>query len=494
MAAPSAEQIASQAFDLGLLSQQQLHEVWGELGSHSVGLDEFLQFLVRREMLTNYQVERLVKGNRSGYFFGNYMALYLVGAGTFARVYRAVHRKTGRVAAIKVLRLRFSDRPEQYEPFIREGELGCTLHHPNIVSTYEVYSRKNTHLLAMEFIEGRNLREFIKVRKKMEAAEAIEMMSGITSGLQYAFEKGLAHRDLKMSNVLVASNGTAKLVDFGLAAVGDSVTDGVPEGLVTTTRTIDYAGLERASGVPRDDSRSDIYFLGCMLYQMLTGKPALSEVRDRTTRLAKSRFLDVIPIQKVDPTIPHAAAIVVNKAMSLDVEHRYQTPAAMLIDLKIAAMRVAAGTDTAAGDVEEQQHDQTPVGLEELEEQQSVMVVESNTRMQDVFRSALKRAGYRVLLTSDPERALARLTEDNTTADCVLFSTQLLGDSAIDAFNALGQNKWTELIPAALLVDKSQQAWEEQAQTADHRVVLTMPIKMNALHEELARLIAMRQA
>ena len=97
MGEPSAEELAQRAFDLGVLDERQLQEVWASFGSRNVASDEFVQFLVGREFLTNYQIERLVKGDRTGFFFGDYKVLYLVGAGTFARVYRAVHRETGKV-------------------------------------------------------------------------------------------------------------------------------------------------------------------------------------------------------------------------------------------------------------------------------------------------------------------------------------------------------------------------------------------------------------
>ena len=116
-----------------------------------------MQFLVSHEYLTNYQVEKLIKGDRHGYFFGNYRVLYLVGYGTFARVYRAAHRETGKIVAIKVLRSHFSDNPVQASLFVREGRLGCVLRHPNIVPIYEVYSKGRIHFLVMEFVEGRNL-------------------------------------------------------------------------------------------------------------------------------------------------------------------------------------------------------------------------------------------------------------------------------------------------------------------------------------------------
>ena len=363
----TAEQVAQRAFDLGLLDERQLRDVWGSFGSHNVPLEDFLQTLVRREFLTNYQVERLMKGDRTGFFFGEYKVLYLVGSGTFARVYRAVHRRTGQIVAVKVLRNRYSENRAQAGLFVREGRVGCVLRHPNIVPIYEVVSEGKNHFLVMEFIEGRNLREFVRIRKKLDPLEATQMMIGITDGLRYAFETArLTHRDLKMSNVLVSSRGEAKLVDFGLASMDETLTDDALADL-PNTRTVDYAALERATGVRRDDVRSDIYFLGCIYYNMLTGQPPLSETRDRLQRLSKQRFLDVVPIQKADPSLPSSVILVVNKAMMLDPEGRYQTPAAMLADLRTAAKRLAEGQpsstdETAEGDADSQAGASTGVG------------------------------------------------------------------------------------------------------------------------------------
>jgi len=452
----TAEKVAQRAFDLGLLDERQLQQVWGELGTRTVDVDKFVQLLVRRELLTNYQVERLLHGERTGFFFGDYKVLYLVGAGTFARVYRAAHKDTGKVVAVKVLRKRYSETPAQFSQFIREGELGRTLRHPNIVPIYETYSRKSIHFLVMEFVEGHNLRQFLKVRKKIEPVVATRLMTDIASGLRYAFENGLTHRDLKLSNVLISSRGKAKLVDFGLASIATGLFDnGTHE--VSSARTIDYAALERATGVRKDDTRSDIYFMGCIYYHMLSGKSPLAETRDRAKRLEKARFLKIVPIQKADPTIPHSVTLVVNKAMILDPERRYQTPAAMLADLAIAAKRLA---DVKDEDNAQAQNGSSPT-LIAPENQRSVMVVESNTEMQDVFRSGFKRAGYRVLLTSDPDRAVMRFREDPATADCVLFNAQEIGNPALKAFNRFGKDRRIDYIPAILLLDEEHIQWKK---------------------------------
>jgi eukaryotic-like serine/threonine-protein kinase len=484
------EEIAQRAFNLGLLNERQLQEVWSSLGSHNVRTEDLVQILVRREFLTNYQVERLVKGERSGFFFGDYKVLYLVGRGTFARVYRAAQRETGQVVALKVLRNKFSENPAQSSLFVREGRVGCTLRHPNIVPIYDVFSKGRCHFLVMEFVEGRNLREFVRVRKKLDPAEATRLMIGIADGLRYAFERSLIHRDLKMSNVLISSRGEAKIVDFGLASMDDTLTDDDLDAL-PNVRTIDYAALERATGVRKDDPRSDIYFLGCIYYNMLTGEPPLSETRDRVQRLSKQRFLEVTPIHRADPSIPAGVASVVNKAMMLDPEYRYQSPAAMLNDLRSAEKRLAEEASQAveAGSSQVDLRNGRPSAVANLPDTgRSVMVVESNAQLQDIFRKGFKQAGYRVLVTADPVSAVGRFRQDVSVADCVIFNAQQIGKSALDMFNQLHEDVKTRSIPAVLLLDESQGAWKAKAHTAPHRLVLPMPITMKQLRATLAEL------
>src|SRR5215470_6996365 len=123
----TAEQIAQTAFDRDLIDEQHLRELWGEIGSGEVDPQQFQQLLLRRELVTNYQLSRLLRGDRYGYFYGPYKILYKVGSGTFARVYRAVHRETGQVRAVKVLRAEKHHNPKDREAFIREGEMGRSL-------------------------------------------------------------------------------------------------------------------------------------------------------------------------------------------------------------------------------------------------------------------------------------------------------------------------------------------------------------------------------
>jgi len=191
------------------LDERQLQDIWGAFGRRNVPVDEFVQFLLRRELLTNFQLDRLLKNERGGYFYGDYKVLYMVAGGSFARVYRAAHKDTQVVRAIKVLRKRYSDNPAQTDHFCREGMVGKSLRHANIVPIHEVYSKGMTHFLVMEFVEGRNLREFIKIRKKLDPIEATRMMIDMASGLRYAVEHGVSHRDLKLTNILVSSKGQA---------------------------------------------------------------------------------------------------------------------------------------------------------------------------------------------------------------------------------------------------------------------------------------------
>lgn len=492
MATPTAEQIAQRAFDVGLLDELQLQKLWADFGSQNVSSGEFMQLLVRREIMTNYQLKRLVKGDRTGFFYGDYKVLYFMGSGTFSRVYRAAHRETGQVVAIKVLRKRYSADKSSFGQFVREGELGCTLRHPNIVPIYEVHSRDTTHFLVMEFVEGRNMREFVQVRKKIEPAEATRLMIDITAGLRYAYEQGLTHRDLKMTNVLVSSRGRAKLVDFGLAAA-DPQSGTKVKGELANARTVDYAALEKSTGVRKDDNRSDIYFLGCIFYNMLTGQPPLPETKDRARRMSKTKFIQIVPIIEMEPELPNAVSLVVNTAMELDPDRRYQTPGLMLTELISLKEKLAGDQDAPVDEFEteeERRERQRQAVLASKQDQlRTVMVVESDPAMQDVFRNGLKKIGYRVLVISDPRTALERFRQEYSTADCVLFNAQNVGRPALDTFNRFGQDKIMERVPALLLLEDNQHRWSDKAETGEHRVVLPMPITMKILRETLSKLI-----
>jgi eukaryotic-like serine/threonine-protein kinase len=117
------------------------------------------------------------------------------------------------------------------------------------------------------------------------------------------------------------------------------------------------------------------------------------------------------------------------------------------------------------------------------------MVVESNPKLQDIFREGLKKAGYRVLLTSDPATALSRFRQDATVAECVIFSTQELGEPALESFNHMGEDSRTSFIRAVLLLDQSQRQWKERASLAGHRIALATPLTMKTLRTALATLI-----
>ena len=484
MSEMSAEKFAQRVFDLGLLDHTQIEAVWSELGTRNVSSEAFRNQLLRKELLTNWQIERILSGERQGYMYGKYKVLYNIGTGTFARVYRAVNVDDGKVMAVKVLRRRFRDDPAQMDQFMREGKMGADLRHPNIVSIYKVDIHRDAPYMVMDFVEGRNLRDFVNVRKSFDPITATKLIIDIASGLAYAAEKGITHRDLKMSNVLVTSTGRAKLVDFGLAAARGNTDDEIVDS--PNARAIDYAALERGTGVRKDDPRSDIYFAGCIYYNMLTGKPPLTETRDRMQRLNVTRFHQVPPIQEVLPELPHFVAQMVSKAMSLNPDERYQTPAAMLAELKLTMERLKGGAEARDEGTYAKQADVKDV-LEGTSH--TIMIVESNMQLQDELRERLKKRGYRVLITNSPMRALERFDQDESVADCILFSAPDIGVEALEAFNRFGIDEHTRNIPAILLADERQGYVFRDAKLADHRVILKMPLKVRLLRAMLKKLL-----
>lgn len=486
----TAQQFAQRVSDLGLAERREVDQAISDLGVGDHSLQEMIKTMQRHGLVTTLQTDKILKGDRQGFFYGDYKVLYLIGAGTFARVYRA--EKDDKVFAVKVLRKRFRDEVKEMEQFLREGRMGLKLRHPNIVSIIDVIPDVRNPFLVMEFVEGQTLRELVRIRGKLPTDLSLRLMYEISSGLAYAASLGIAHRDLKLSNVLISSDGKAKLVDFGLAALSDRNN---PEKMADcpNARAIDYAALERGTGVRKDDPRSDVYFAGNMLYHMLAGTPALTETRDRLQRLNVTRFQEIVPLHERVPDVPGVANQVVQRSMEFTPEKRLQSCAALQAEVKKAIDIIESGDKRRNDDFNSpmaEHHDDDEMPTNEGEGY-VVMLVESKAGLQNAIRDRLKKRGYRVLIISDPNRALDRFSPDeDPPADCVLFGASELSNLALEAYNRFASDEHTCEIPAILLVDKKQSHVIEGARRGPNRKLLALPLKVRELRAALMQLLS----
>jgi serine/threonine-protein kinase len=462
--------------DLDLVAVGLLAEAFSESGGHSLDAAAFGQVLVRRELLTGYQLERLLRGEHGGYFFGRAKILYQIGAGSFARVYRAIHRDTGAVLAVKVLRNRFANDPEKCRAFQHEGEMGRLLRHPNIVAIEDVGQEGGASYLTMEFVEGQTLRELVKIRGAVDVAKALDLIHQAVCGLEYAHRRGVTHRDMKASNVIISSTGRAKLVDFGLAGVDESGDKML--GRVEKPRTIDYVALEKATGVRDDSIRSDIYFLGTVAYLALAGASPLTESRDRSVRGDPRRFTQVMPLGTKCPDLPRDAVDIVSRMMQFDPIERYQTATDARVALEASLARRAGGAAEAAAPAASAARAPAKGAAAT---KGSVMLVEAGEKAQQALREFFTKLGYRVLLTENPQRALARFLGTPVPADFLVISTRDLGATAVEAFNRLSTDAYLAGVPAVLLASPRQTDLVAAAKVDARRKVVTLPLQQASI-------------
>jgi len=217
-----------------------------------------------------------------------------------------------------------------------------------------------------------------------------------------------------------------------------------------------------------------------MLYHMLAGEPPLLETRDRLQRLNTTRFFDVVPLRQRCPDLPPGPAAVCDKSMELNPRMRYQTPGELLADLTVLQQRLSDGEAADLSSL-------PSVGGK----QRIVMLVESSPKLQDTLRTQLKRHGFRVLVTADPQRPLAWFSGGTSPADCVLFSTANLGRVALEAFNRFGDGQAESArVPAVLLLGAKHADLSGEARLSPHRAVVTSPFRMQELLAVLDKLMA----
>ena len=264
-----------------------------------------------------------------GTSLGNYRILDKLGAGGQGTVYRALDNKLGRTVVIKVLPAEFTAKEANLKRFEREARLASSLDHPNICTIFDLNEINGINYIAMQYIEGRNVRELVNGRP-LELESALSIAIQVTEALAAAHARGIIHRDIKAGNVMVTGSGQVKVLDFGLAKLLDEevartsgihnteLTElGVPYGTAT------YAAPEQARG-DRVDSRADIFSTGVLLYEMLTG---MWPFRGKTAVDVRHAVLHAEPAPLIEmrpgPTPPRLQQIL-DRAMEKDPRARYQ--------------------------------------------------------------------------------------------------------------------------------------------------------------------------
>jgi serine/threonine-protein kinase len=275
-------------------------------------------------------------------FDGRYRIKRKLGAGGMADVYLAEDQELGRRVAIKILNGRHANDDQFIERFRREAKNAAALNHPNIVSIYDRGEAEDTYYIAMEFLDGRTLKELIVSRGKAPVNVVIEYARQILSALRFAHRHGIVHRDIKPHNVLVDGEGRVKVTDFGIARAGTSQM--TETGSIVGTAQ--YLSPEQARG-GEIDPRSDLYSLGIVLYELLTGKTPF-EGETPVEIAMKHLSTAPKPPSKLRPDIPPELDMVVLRALAKDPDDRYQSADEMEADLE----RVARGAPVAAATVD----------------------------------------------------------------------------------------------------------------------------------------------
>jgi serine/threonine-protein kinase len=267
----------------------------------------------------------------------------LLGAGGMASVYRATDRVLERMVAVKVLSPPYDQDSALVERFRHEARSAAGLSHPNIVAVFESGSHGGLHYLVMEYVQGETLADTLRRQGVLEPRRAAEAGRWVCEALQAAHAQGLVHRDIKPANVLVSQAGVVKVADFGIALAAATQAHTLTGGGILLG-TAAYLSPEQAQGGPVD-ARSDLYALGCVLYELLTGTPPF--VADSPLAVvARQVAEEPAPPSRCNPQVGPELEAVVMTALAKEPARRYQTAWAMGQDL---ARIAGGGADAAAG-------------------------------------------------------------------------------------------------------------------------------------------------
>ena len=276
---------------------------------------------------------------------GRYELDGIVGRGGMAEVFRARDIRLDRIVAVKTLREDLARDATFQARFRREAQSAASLNHPSIVAVYDtgedMSEPAHVPYIVMEYVDGRTLRDLLRDDRRLLPERALEITDGVLRALDYSHRNGIVHRDIKPGNVMLTRTGEVKVMDFGIArAVSDA------QATMTQTAqvigTAQYLSPEQARG-ERVDARSDLYSTGCLLYELLTGRPPF--LGDSPVAIAYQHVREnPVPPSQLDPEIPAWADSIVLRAMAKDPADRYQSAADMRTDIQ----RALSGVPVAA--------------------------------------------------------------------------------------------------------------------------------------------------
>ena len=281
-------------------------------------------------------VARIVQGKiLPGDQLGHFELVEYIGGGGMGRVFRAIDKRLGRTVAIKVLTPEHAADKDAVQRFQNEAQATARMDHQNIARVHYVGEDRDLHFIALEFVEGVNIRNLVENNGPLPPAEAISYTLQIAEALAHSDERNIVHRDIKPSNVLITPEGQVKLIDMGLArstsrdsSGGDLTASGVTLG------TFDYISPEQARDPRNADIRSDLYSLGCALYYMLSGRPPFPEGTVLQKLLQHQG--DAPPdIREFRPELSDEFARVLRKMLEKNPRRRYTTPNELTADLLV---------------------------------------------------------------------------------------------------------------------------------------------------------------
>ena len=339
----SVEDIRSELDRHGLMTRDETGAFLEQMPSTPKTAEEFAKLLVNAGQLTRYQARTVHQGHGAELVFDQYVLLDKIGAGGMGQVYLARHSRMKRKVAIKVLPPDAMDDDATVQRFQREVEAAAQLAHPNIVTSFDAGEANGKHYFVMEYVKGIDLHSRVKKQGPFSPARAVDCIRQAAEGLKYAHSRGIVHRDIKPANLLLAEDGTVKILDMGLARFDNGLAPpldkggpgGVSEqaGLTGTGAimgTVDYMSPEQALDTRSADARSDIYSLGCTLHYLLTGQPVYTG-DTLMKRLLAHREADAPALTaQFTPASPElhwdkALNDVFQKMVAKDIKSRFQT-------------------------------------------------------------------------------------------------------------------------------------------------------------------------